>query len=79
VAGATEDQVYDADREVGVVDLDIVIAAGHKDVRGERFEVDEQGLDLRPRLFELSRPLFSITTTWPGDLPPRKRRRRGLE
>ena len=48
VPGAIEDQFYDADREVGVVDLDVVIATGRKDVRGERFEVDEQGLDPRP-------------------------------
>jgi hypothetical protein len=58
VAGAIEDQFSDADREVGVIDLDIVIATGRKDVRSERFEVDEQGLDVRPGLFELSCPLF---------------------
>jgi hypothetical protein len=55
VAGAIEDQPDDTDREVGVVELDVVIAAGREDVRGERLEVDERRLDLRPDLLELTR------------------------
>ena len=49
---AVEDETDDADCEVGVVYLDVVVAAGSEYLRGLGFECDQQLLHLGPDLLQ---------------------------
>src|ERR1700736_775928 len=61
---AVEDETDDADCEVGVVYLDVVVAAGREYLRGLGFECDQQLLHLGPDLLQPCGQLSGYT--WRG-------------